>query len=200
MRLAFWNSGVPREVEPTRVQFPNGDMAYDASPDPMRDLYEFSATKETPCHPWQKETLTYTLVNNIIIETRFCSWPPIAELKAKKKSQVTAQRQVIASGAILVDGRKIKCTDGNIAELEILINQASRGKVTFPVKATTSSGIAFQFTNLSEAQTLLDAAHNHRQITRNIDYDHLIAIDLLIDPLAVVNYDHLFGWPTIVGN
>ena len=197
MRLAFWNNGVPKEIDPARVRFPSGDVAYDASPDPNRDLYEFSKAKEAACHPWQKEAFTYTLTNSVIIETRSCTWPPITELKVRKKAQVTAKRQTIAAGVILVGGLKVKCTDGNVAELEILISQAARGKVTFPVKATTSTGVTFQFTNIGEVQGLLDAVQAHRQAARNVDYDHLTAIAALTDPQTIADYDHTVNWPLV---
>lgn len=123
MRLGFWNNGNVKEVDPRAVRFPNGDMAYNASPDPARDLYEVQSATQEPCHPWQKEVLSYVLINtnvntNIIVESRDCVWPPIEELKKRKKAEITAKRRQISSGVILVNGLKIRCTDGNIAELE----------------------------------------------------------------------------------
>ena len=193
MRLAFWNNGSPKEVDPQRVRFPSGDVAYEASPDPNRDLYELSPAVEAPCHPWQKEMKAYKLINGKIEETRSCTWPPIAELKARKKAQITARRRLTASGNILVGGRVIGCNDGNITELEILTSQTARGKVVYPIKATTSAGVAFKFTSIAEVQALLDAVQAHRQAARNTDHDHLVAVDALTDPQLVADYDQSVG-------
>ena len=200
MRLAFWNNGSPREVDPSRVRFPSGDVAYNASPDPVRDLYELSPTTDPPCHPWQTTTMTYELVGGKIKETQLCTWPPIAELKAKKKAQITAKRHEISSGSITVGNLVIKCADGNLSELGIFVSQAARGKIIFPVKATTAAGKAFLINNSGEAQAMLDAVQAHRQAARNVDYDHLAAVDALIDPLTIADYDYSTGWPLVVSN
>lgn len=194
MRLAFWNNGSPKEVDPSRVRFPNGDVAYDASPDQTRDLYEFLPTADLPCHSWQTRTVTYELIEGKIRETQLCTWPPIADLKVKKKAQITAKRREIASGAITVGSLIVQCIDGNISELEVLISQAARGKVIFPVKATTAFGRAFLINNSGEAQTILDAIQAHRQTARNTEYDHLITVDTLVDPLVLADYDYNLGW------
>ena len=198
MRLAFWNNGSPKEVDPQRVRFPNGDVSYDVSPDPNRDLYEFVPTADPPCHPWQTKTMTHELIGGKIKETQSCIWPPIAELKTRKKDQITARRRLVASGNILVGGRVIKCNDGNISELEVLVSQTARGKVTYPIKATTSAGVAFKFTSAVEVQALLDAIQAHRQTTRNIDHDHLVSVDALTDPQLVADYDQSIGWPVVL--
>ena len=198
MRLAFWNNGSPKEVDSQRVKFPNRDVAYDAVPDPKRDLYEFLPTTDLPCHPWQTRIVTYELVGEKIKETQLCVWPPVAELKAKKKAQITAKRREISSAAITVGNLVIKCTDGNLSELGIFVSQVARGKIIFPVKATTALSKVFLINNANEAQALLDAMQMHRQTTRNVDYDHLVSVDALNDPNAVADYDHKVGWPVIV--
>ena len=104
----------------------------------------------------------------------------------------------MASGSILVSGLVVKCNDSNIFELEVVVNQAARGKLTFPIKATTSAGVAFKFTSVAEVQILLDAIQAHRQVARNVDHDHLIAVDTLTDPQLVADYDQSVGWPLIV--
>ncbi|MEK6849219.1 MAG: hypothetical protein AABY01_01465 [Nanoarchaeota archaeon] len=200
MRLAFWNNGSPKEVDPQRVKFPNGDVAYDAAPDQKRDLYEFLPTTDLPCHPWQTRTVTYELIGGKIKEIQFCTWPPVAELTAKKKAQITAERRKISSGSIIVGGLVVQCTDGNISELEVLVSQAARGRVVFPVKATTAAGKAFLINNSSEVQVLLDAIQTHRQAARNTEYDHLIAIENITDERSIADYNYMINWPSIIGN
>ena len=70
MRLAFWNNGSPKETDQKRVRFPDGDVVYDASPNPIRDLYELSPTIDPPCHLWQTRTMAYELVGGKIKETQ----------------------------------------------------------------------------------------------------------------------------------
>ena len=199
MRLGFWNNGSPKETDPKRVRFPDGNVIYDAAPDPSKDLYEMVSATEPPCHPWQNETLTYELINNVITQKRACSWPLIGALKTRKKAQISSYRFSVSSERILIGTHRVWCTDGTITEIETLLNQAERGKVTFPVKTTTSEGEHFVLANIGELQAILDAIHVHRQAARNTEYDHLVAVENLVDELSVADYDHTTNWPPVVG-
>ena len=198
MRRAFWNEGSPREADPERVRLPNGNVLYDTVAHPEHDLYEVTVAVDAPCHPWQVESMTYELIDGKIKEIRTCTWPPIADLKTRKKALVTSKRREISSGSILIGGLIVSCTDGNLTEIDVLVSQSMRGRVVFPIKATMATGIAFQFTNVGEIQNLLDAVQAHRQSARGANYDHIVAIDALTDPSAVADYDYSLGWPSVV--
>lgn len=107
--LAFWNGGNPRVVRNlNRVQMPNGDVAFNAKPDPDNDLFLYVEAGPTPNRRIGERAgaVSYTNDGWTITATRTVETDPNFDLMAMKLAQkiIVDEQAEAARGRYITDG------------------------------------------------------------------------------------------------
>jgi hypothetical protein len=119
---------------------------------------------------------------------------PIADLRAAKKSDVTALRYTLETGGTVVDGVPVDTS----RESQGLITGAALAASLDPaytVRWKCADGVFREF-DAATITALASAVRSHVQACFNAESAHHAALDALDDAESLAGYDCTAGWPT----
>jgi len=167
MDIAFWNDGKPRPIKAGRVVMPNGDVVFNAKPDPENDIYEVKTVN--PVAPLGKKlgARTVTKRGSVITIKYALVDIDISVAKDKMHAEIAERCRTSSLGGLMFEGKYIPTGTEDMAMAAI-----KGGPVAAAMKA-----------HLDECSVI---ATNHHA-----------AVNALRTTKTVLNYDIDTNWPTI---